>query len=52
MRRPHLLISAGWLLHAVAWFLPVIKGGVTFPHGLPGWDAFRTSGVCCVALRE
>ena len=43
MRRPHLLISAGWLLHALAWFLPVFKGGVTFPHGLPGWQAFRVA---------
>jgi hypothetical protein len=41
MRRPHLLISGAWLLHAVAWFLPIVKGGVTFPHGLPGWQAFR-----------
>jgi hypothetical protein len=32
-----------WLLHAVAWFLPVAKDGVTFPHGLPGWQAFRVA---------
>jgi len=43
MRRPHLLISGAWLLHAVAWFLPIVKGGVTFPHGLPGWQAFRVA---------
>jgi hypothetical protein len=43
MRRPYLLISAAWLLHAIAWFLPVCKGGVTFPHGLPGWQAFRVA---------
>jgi hypothetical protein len=43
MRKPYLLISGAWLVHAVAWFLPVIKGGVTFPHGLPGWEAFRTA---------
>lgn len=43
MRRPHLLISGAWLLHAVAWFLPVVKGEVTFPHGLPGWQAFRVA---------
>jgi hypothetical protein len=41
MRRPHFLISGAWLLHAIAWFLPVVKGGVTFPDGLPGWQAFR-----------
>jgi hypothetical protein len=22
---------------AVAWFLPIVKDGVTFPHGLPEW---------------
>ena len=43
MRRPHFLISAAWLLHAIAWFLPVVKGEVTFPHGLPGWQAFRVA---------
>ena len=40
MRKPYLLISGAWLLHAVAWFLPVVDGGVTFPHGVPGWEAF------------
>jgi hypothetical protein len=44
MRRPHFLISGAWLLHAIAWFLPVVQGGVTFPHGLPGWQAFRVAG--------
>ncbi len=43
MRRPYLLISSAWLLHAIAWFLPVVKGEVTFPHGLPGWQAFRVA---------
>jgi hypothetical protein len=43
MRRSHLLISGVWLLHAIAWFLPVVNGGVTFPHGLPGWQAFRVA---------
>ena len=42
-RKPYLLISGAWLVHAVAWFLPVIKDGVTFPHGLPGWQAFRVA---------
>jgi hypothetical protein len=41
MRRPHVLIASAWLLHAIAWFLPVLNGAVTFPHGLPGWEAFR-----------
>jgi len=43
MRRPHLLISVAWLFHAIAWFLPVVNGGVTLPHGLPGWQAFRVA---------
>ena len=31
-----------WVLES-AWFLPVIKQGVTFPKGLPGWEAFRVA---------
>jgi hypothetical protein len=31
----------------VAWFLPVVKEGVTFPQGLPGWQAFRVAA-CAV----
>jgi hypothetical protein len=40
-------ILAAWLLHAIAWFLPVEKNGVRFPKGLPGWEAFR---VACYAI--
>ena len=47
VRRPQLLISGAWVLHAMAWFLPVVDGGVTFPHGLPGWQAFRVAA-CAV----
>jgi hypothetical protein len=47
MRRSHILISVAWLFHAIAWFLPVVEGGVTFPHGLPGWQAFRVAA-CAV----
>jgi len=47
MRRPHLLLLAAWLLQAIAWFLPVVKGEVVFPHGLPGWQAFRVAA-CAV----
>jgi hypothetical protein len=43
MRKPYLLISGAWLVHAIAWFMPVIKEGVTFPNGLPGWEAFRAA---------
>lgn len=43
MRRPHLLISGAWLLQLTAWFLPVVKGGVSLPGGLPGWQAFRVA---------
>lgn len=41
LKRPHLLISCAWLLHASAWCLPVDTDGVTLPKGLPGWEAFR-----------
>src|SRR5262249_15050412 len=26
-----------------AWTLPVVKGGVTLPNGIPGWQAFRVA---------
>ena len=37
------IVLIAWALHAAAWFLPVIKGGETFPSGLPGWQAFRVA---------
>ncbi len=40
MKGPRLLISCAWLLHAAAWFFPVVNG-VTLLKGLPGWEAFR-----------
>jgi hypothetical protein len=40
MKKIHPLIAAAFLIHAVAWFLPVVKDGVTFPGALPGWQAF------------
>jgi hypothetical protein len=43
MRRAHLLILVAWLLHAAAWFLPVVKDMATFPSRLPGWEAFRVA---------
>ena len=43
MKRTHLLILGAWLIHATAWFLPVITDGVRFPSGLPGWEAFRAA---------
>lgn len=41
------MIACAWLLHATAWFLPVVKEGVTLPQGLPGWQAFRVAA-CAV----
>lgn len=44
MRRPHLLISAAWLLQGAAWFLPVVTsvvGGSINP--ITGWGAFLLS---------
>jgi hypothetical protein len=48
MKKAHLLIAVALLVHAVAWFLPVVKEGVTLPDGLPGWQAFKmaASEVC------
>lgn len=43
MRRANFLIGAAWIVHAVAWFLPVITDGVRFPSGLPGWEAFHVA---------
>jgi hypothetical protein len=42
VKRAHLLISCAWLVHAAAWFLPVIKEG-SIPQRLPGWEAFRAA---------
>jgi hypothetical protein len=43
MKRPYVLMSLAWLVHAVAWCLPVVKNGVVLPEGLPGWEAFRVA---------
>ena len=43
MRRQQLLVWAAWLVYVAAWFLPVVKEGVTLPDGLPGWQAFRVA---------
>jgi hypothetical protein len=40
MKKARLLIAAAFLVHAVAWLLPVEKDGVTLPDGLPGLQAF------------
>jgi hypothetical protein len=40
MRR-RALIGTAWLMHTAAWLSPVIKGGITLPKGVPGWEAFR-----------
>jgi len=42
-KRPYLIIWCAWLLHAAAWFLPVMAGEVAFPRWLPGWEAFRAA---------
>jgi hypothetical protein len=47
MRKVHLVILGAWLLQAAAWFLPVVREGVTLPQGLPGWQAFRVAA-CAV----
>jgi hypothetical protein len=47
VRRQQLLIWAAWLVYVAAWFLPIVKEGVTLPDGLPGWQAFRLA-TCAV----
>ena len=47
MKKAHLLIACAWLLFVAAWFLQVVEGGTTLPHGLPGWEAFRVT-LCTV----
>ena len=43
MRRQQHLMWAAWLVYTAAWFLPVVKEGVTWPDSLPGWQAFRVA---------
>lgn len=44
MRRPGGLIGSAWLIHFIAWFVPIHTYGVVrFPSGLPGWEAFRVA---------
>jgi hypothetical protein len=52
MRKPRLLIWAAWLVHALAWFLPVITDGVSLPEGLPGWQAFRVASSALWPYRD
>jgi hypothetical protein len=40
MKKPTLLICTAWILHAAAWFLPVLKGQDFRPPTV-GWKAFR-----------
>ena len=43
MIRPSRLVGSAWLVYAMAWLFPVHRYGVRFPHGLPGWEAFRVA---------
>lgn len=38
--KPRHIILIGTMAFLAAWLLPVTKGGVTLPNGLPGWQAF------------
>ena len=40
------------LVFATAWFLPVVKEGVTLPQGLPGWQAFRVAASAVWPLQD
>ena len=52
MRRHRLLIWAAWLVYVAAWFLPVVREGVTSPSGLPGWQAFRVAASAVWPLQD
>ena len=52
VRRQQLLIWAAWLVYVAAWFVPVVKEGVTLPDGLPGWQAFRVAASAVWPLQD
>ncbi len=41
--KPRQLLQVALALYLLAWALPVSKGGVALPDGLPGWEAFRAA---------
>ncbi len=43
MSRANKLFGIAVLVWVLAWFVQVVKDGVIFPHGLPGWEAFRAA---------
>ena len=43
VRTPRFLMAVAWLLHVVAWFLPVYAGTYPLPKWLPGWEAFNVA---------
>jgi hypothetical protein len=52
MRKPQLLLASAWLIHVVAWCVQVIKGVVTLPNGLPGWEAFTVAACAALPCRD
>jgi len=42
------MIAGAWLFHATAWFVPVVRGGVVLPDGLPGLEAFLVAASALV----
>ena len=49
MKRPCVVLSSAWVLHVVAWFLPVARYSGEFPQDLPGLTAFVIAS--CPVLR-
>ena len=37
------LVSAGWLIYVIAWFVPVERNLSSLPDGLPGWEALSVA---------
>jgi len=42
MKRPYILISGAWLIHAASWFLPAVRGSQEgqIDTSVRGWEAF------------
>lgn len=53
MKRPYLLVSGAWLIHAVSWFLPAALGirQGQINTGLAGWEAFLVTATAILPDR-
>jgi hypothetical protein len=42
LNKAYLVVASAWAVHAISWFLPVVKLG-DFICSVRGWEAFRTA---------